>query len=128
MMHWSDKYIGKPYIKGEYDCICLVSEVYLNEFGKQIDLPQEKGINNIGYQKAILNNKERLAYKISKPEEGCIVLMIGKGRLNHIGIYYLHENIDWVLHNSENVGHVVRTKFRLLSLVGYQVEGLYKWN
>jgi hypothetical protein len=31
-VHWSTKYIGKPYELGEADCAALVAEVRENEF------------------------------------------------------------------------------------------------
>lgn len=31
MIHWAVKYIGKPWINGEYDCWGLVREIYKNE-------------------------------------------------------------------------------------------------
>lgn len=36
MIHWAVKYIGKPWINGEYDCWGLVRDIYKNEL--QIEL------------------------------------------------------------------------------------------
>ena len=38
--HWSDKYLGRPYLRGEFDCADLVVEVARAEFGRAVALPR----------------------------------------------------------------------------------------
>jgi hypothetical protein len=128
MPHWSDKYVGRKYVTQDYDCSCLAAEVSEIEFGKIVDLPITRGINAIGQHRVLVQNKERLTEKVETPEDGDIVLMIGGGRLNHLGVYYKdNDGNAWVLHNCENAKQVVRTRLRSLSVYGFKLEGFYRW-
>jgi hypothetical protein len=130
MPHWSDKYIGRPYIPQDYDCSALAQDIALHEFGLQAQLPADHGRTSLGHQRQFLRYKDRVADRLAADEvrEGDLVLMITNGRMNHVGVYYVDaEGLAWVVHNASQVGSVVRTKLRCLADLGYGIEGFYRW-
>jgi NlpC/P60 family len=129
MTHWSDKYIGRPYISQDYDCSALAQDIAIQEFGLQVQLPADHGCNSLGHQRQFLRYKGRVADRImiSEVQDGDLVLMITNDRMNHVGVYYVDaEGIAWVVHNASQVGSVVRTKLRCLADCGYGIEGFYR--
>lgn len=133
MSHWSEKYVGKPYHDGEYDCAIMTLEIEMNEFGRLIDLPKDRVLNSDGspnwrgISNQIEKNKYSYAEKTNSPVDGDVVLMIGRGRLNHIGVFCVIDGINYVLHNIRNVGSVCLHKINDLSRFNLQVEGYYKF-
>ena len=129
MPHWSDKYIGRAYVLESYDCATLAQEIAKNEFGIDAKLPIDHGKNSIGHQRQFIRYQSEIASLIAENElrDGDLVLMISCGRINHVGVYYRDNHIEWVIHNASNVGSVIRTRLRSLSVIGYQIEGFYRW-
>ena len=55
MQHWAEKYIGKPWVNGEYDCWGLVRDVYKNELGVELS-PIVTDATNITNAIAVFNH------------------------------------------------------------------------
>jgi hypothetical protein len=127
VIHWSDKYIGQPYVLGTGDCATLAAKVNLDRFQKLPDLPQSHAVTLRGQTNQIIDLKDDLAVKIDEPFDGCPVLLIGRGRLCHIGVMCWIANAWWVLHADQSAGFVVRQRLSELTRLHYKVEGFYKW-
>ncbi|HHJ11887.1 MAG TPA: peptidoglycan endopeptidase [Chromatiales bacterium] len=127
MAHWSDKYIGEPYIEGENDCAALVQRVLYVEFGVLVDMPGERAAGLRGLTRQIEDNKLRVAEPVESPREGDGVLMMGRGSLDHVGVYCEIAGEGWVLHAMRNARQVCRHRLRDLANLGLDVEGFYRW-
>ena len=129
-MHWSDKYIGKPYVLGEADCAALTIDVIEQEF--KGTLPEFcKTYRENTRLKRVHQLRElsmQATEKTDNPVEGDIVLMNCRARPSHIGVYCIVDKEPSVLHSMENAKMVVRHKIRDLQRYFLSVEGYYKWN
>lgn len=126
-MHWAEQFVGLPYIPERRDCAALCAEVLYRQFGRVIMLPAGRAEGIRGLSAQIERHREDYGVRIATPAEGDAVLMIGRGRLNHIGIYCEPNGIPSVLHALRDAGQVNLHKLRELPLQGLQVEGFYRW-
>lgn len=123
--HWAEQYVGLPY--DEYDCADLCVKIQAEQFGKKLAIPatRPKGIR--GVSDMIDNLQDDFGTLVSIPEEGDAVLMIGRGRINHIGIAcYINKSL-FVVHAMRNTGMTVLHSINSLKNVGLKVEGYYRW-
>jgi hypothetical protein len=134
MAHWSDAYVGLPYVDGEFDCAELARTVQLEVFRRAIDLPTERqylGLDGVAKVRAMNAQlaacRDDYGVQTSTPQEGDAVLIVSRGRLDHIGLYCLINGEAWVLHAASGINQVVRTRLRELPLYGYSLEGFYAW-
>jgi hypothetical protein len=125
MTHWAQQYVGTPY--SEHDCAQLAVRVLHEQFGRTINLPTERAANVRGISQQIDTLHDDYATPVTLPMEGDAVLMIGRGRLNHIGIYCEINGEAWVLHAVRNAGHACLHKLHNLGGIGLEVEGFYRW-
>lgn len=125
--HWSDKYVGLPYIEVEQDCAALAARVQREAFGREIRLPSERchGLRSLSAQ--IVSLRDDYGKPTEAPVDGDAVLMIGRGRLSHIGVYCVIDDAPYVLHAMRNAHQVVRHRLRELPNQGLAVEGFYRW-
>ena len=128
-MHWSTKYIGKPYELGEADCAALVAEVRENEFKSLVPDFVRTYRENTRLKR--VEQLETLAKEATErtndPQEGDVVLMMCRGRPSHVGVYCFVDGENCVLHAMENAKMVVRHRIRDLDKFFLSVEGYYKW-
>lgn len=129
-MHWSENYIGKPYILGDADCAALVCEVREQQFdGTVPEFVLAMRENTRLKRVEQLESLAREAVKpTNNPDEGDVVLMLCRGRPSHVGVFCVVDGEPSVLHAMENAKMVVRHKTRDLEKFGLKVEGYYKWN
>lgn len=129
MSHWSETYVGLPYVIDEFDCTHLLQKVSEEVFGKVVPLPQERQPTVFGLSDQVARHKNHYFEPIEKKqaEDGDIVIMITNKRLNHIGVYFNKGGVDYVLHNLRNTGSVAAHKIRDLARINLQVEGYYKF-
>lgn len=129
-MHWSEKYIGKPYRLGDADCAALVCEVRKKEFDGTV--PEFVLTMRENTRLKRVEQLERLSKEVvmqtGTPSEGDVVLMICRGRPSHVGVYCVVDNEPSVLHAMENAKMVVLHRIRDLPRYFLAVEGYYKWN
>lgn len=127
-MHWSDQYLGLPYDEQTFDCAGLAERVRREVFGHDLHLPSERRKGSFGRSAQISENIDDFAVRTSTPEDGDGVLLLAKGRIQHVGLYCLISGEPLILHNSKGLG-VTRRYMRELtkSKWGYTIEGFYKW-
>lgn len=126
-MHWAAQYVGEKYIEGENDCASFAVKVQREIFDREITLPQNRAANVRGWSKQINENKSDCATPTKSPVDGDAVLMIGKGRTNHIGVYVYCCNVAYVLHAMLCAKQVCLHRIRDIEQHGLKLEGFYKW-
>lgn len=132
--HWSDKYLGRPYARGEFDCADLVVEVAQAEFGRAVALPR-----HAESVRARDKQIERLTGELGRrldaaagerPQDGDIVLMRAAGRRlalgHHIGVAASLPLALCVVHCLAGVG-VARHPLDCLASRGLEATGFYRW-
>ena len=124
--HWSDRYVGRVYEAGAFDCGDLAELVAREVFGRAIALPSVHGRGGAQRQAVIDAAKSACAEPIAKPCDGDAVLIVARGYGQHVGIYCVIEGEPWVLHNVRTAG-AIRTRLRHMGLLGYSIEGYYRW-
>ncbi len=125
-MHWSARYIGKPY--QEADCAALAALVLKNEFNHDINLPRERPAGVFALSAQINHNQADFASPTDRPKEGDAVLMLARGRVNHVGIYCQIGAVAYVLHSLKNAGQCCLHKLTELNRYHLSVEGFYTWH
>jgi hypothetical protein len=124
MAHWSEAYIGLPYITGEQDCAELLARVQREVFGRQVTVPRERADSPFGKSVQISQGARDLADPVPIPVEGDAVLMMVRG-LWHVGVWF-EVGEPWVLHALRSAGEVVSHRMRELPAFGIKVEGFYR--
>ena len=123
--HWAESYVGIPYV--ECDCAQLCVRVQHQRFKKLLNIPLSRPSGLRGTSDMIVDLQDDFATLVSVPEEGDAVLMIGRGRINHIGIAcYINKQLH-VLHAMRNAGMTCLHNSNSLSNIGLKIEGYYKW-
>lgn len=126
-MHYANKYIGKPWVQGEYDCWGLVKDVYANEFGIEAIGTVTKPYNLRDTIELFSLNSNWYAnwQKVENPQDGDAVLMRQGKNPCHVGVWC---EIDGggVLHNIEKAG-VVFQDLNAIKTSGYSIVGFYRY-
>lgn len=123
--HWAEQYVGLPY--GQCDCAQLCVRIQKEHFNKEVGLPggRPSGLHDVSNM--ILDLQGEFASQVATPDDGDAVLMVGRGRLNHIGTICFINGQEHVVHAMRNVGMTVIHKITALKDVGLTVEGYYRW-
>lgn len=124
MAHWSDAYVGLPYIPGEQDCAELVARVQREVFGRAVTVPRERAGGPFGASAQVSAGARDLAEPVEAPVDGDAVLMQVRG-LWHVGVWFELAGEGWVLHALRRPGQVVTHRMRDLPAAGIRVEGFY---
>lgn len=135
MSHWSENYVGRPYVEKQFDCGELARTVQREVFGKDVAIPTERRYEELkgrsrfeAMTSQIAEEKDTYARRTETPEEGDGVLLAYRKNYWHIGVYCFVNGEAYVLHAADGkVGMVVMNKIRELAGRGYVVEGYYKW-
>lgn len=127
MMHWAEQYVGQPYIEDENDCAAFVERVLREQYGREVRFPAEHAKGYRAQARQIQSLKDEYAYRTDAPQEGDGVLMLGRARMNHIGLYCAIDGAGYVLHAMEGIGEVALHPLRDLPDYGLEVEGIYRW-
>lgn len=126
-MHWSDKYVGEPYVPESGDCAALAERVAREVFGKTIGLPTSHASTYRDQAKQIMELRDDYAEKLDAPRDGCPALFVGRGQLCHIGVMCWIANEWWVLHADQSAGFVIRQRLRHMTQLHWKLEGVYQW-
>ncbi|MGB3290923.1 MAG: hypothetical protein WBA83_16750 [Burkholderiaceae bacterium] len=126
-MHWSEKYIGEPYIPEVADCAVLAVRVAKDVLGRDIALPVSHAATIRAQAKQIDELKDDYAVCVDAPIDGQPVLLIGRGHSCHIGIMCWVANEWYVLHANQSFQHVTLQRLRDMTRMDYKVEGYYQW-
>ena len=126
----AQKFVGMPYVVGEFDCADLAVRVQREVFGKDIALPASHRLGARGHYVQINSLKDDVADRIPEPENGCAVLMTqytGKAVLWHVGTAFIDGQDVWVLHNSALQKGAALQRLDAMRRSGFRVEGWYRW-
>lgn len=127
MSHWSDRFVGLPYIAETGDCAALAERVAREVFGKVVGLPTSHAATYREQAKQIMELQDSYAVKIDAPKDGCPALFIGRGRLCHIGVMCWIAGQWYVLHADQSAGYVLRQRLGDVTRLHFQLEGYYAW-
>lgn len=133
--HWTDPYIGRRYVEGEFDCGEMARLVNRELYGREIRLPVERDYleteGTLAKFRAmtaqIERSKDDVARRVGQPQDGDGVLLVARGYQQHIGLHCFMHGERWVLHASDGWGQVVLQRERDLPLRGLKIEGYYRW-
>jgi len=123
--HWAENYVGLPY--ADADCAALAAKVQREVFNRVINMPVVRGHNVLALSEQIISSQAEVAEPIEQPHEGCAVLMRGRGRLNHIGVFTCLNGTAYVLHAMRSAKQTVLHKVSDLPKQGLTLEGYYRW-
>lgn len=128
-MHWSERYIGQPYVLGDTDCAALAVQVRREIFRRPVpaDIEMERAASALGRHRQMVDGVQDYGARTEAPVEGDVVLMQCRGRPSHVGVYCVVDGEPSVLHALKNPGMTVLHRLRDLSRVALAVEGFYRW-
>lgn len=122
-MHWTRKYFLE---NNKQTCSAFVEQVLREQFNIDYKFPQSSGsVFDQSYQ--IKQSMPLFCKKTETPKDGDLVLMHGKRRLCHVGLYLKIGRKDFVFHTELNMDTVSLHHFKDVFKYGYTVEGVYTW-
>ena len=142
--HWSERWIGRDWRPGVYECSDFVAEVLAAEFGLAVDLPRASaagGAAGAGSIRARDRLTARLAPSLARPlgpgeapREGDGVLMRARGRRgargavagHHIGLWCAPGGEPSALHCAAGLGSCVHALAGLPAR-GLEADGIWRW-
>lgn len=127
MNHWSQNYIGLPYVEGEADCAALAERVAKEVLRIDPKLPQSHASGLRGQAEQITALKAEYAVRVDTPIDGHPVLFAARGRFFHIGVACHLAGEVWALHADQTSGSVICQRLRDMTRWSYSLEGFYKW-
>lgn len=126
MAHWSDQWVGLPYIEEERDCGWYAAQIQRDVFGHQIEIPASRRAGPFGRAVQISETLLNIAKPVDDPVDGDLVLMITAGRIGHIGVYAQLAGEPYVVHALQTMHQVWRTPLRRLPQIDCHIEGFYR--
>ncbi|VVD74334.1 MULTISPECIES: hypothetical protein [Pandoraea] len=117
----------RPYVVNGFDCGDLARQVLKEVFQRDIAIPSARGVGPFADSALVERCCDEIGVRTDSPEDGDAAVMIARGRLAHVGVYYEVNGVAWVLHNSREAMQVVRHKVRELDGAGFKLDGFYKW-
>lgn len=127
-MHWSARWLGRPYVRGVYECGEFVVDVEAAEFGRALALPHAHSVRE--RDRLVRALERELAEATPAPAEGDGVLMRARGRRSavghHLGVWCGLSEGPHVLHLTPGLGSCVHA---IASLPERDLElvGVYRW-
>ena len=126
MIDWASKYIGKPWINGQFDCWGLVQEVYKNEFGIILSpiITNAESIKYVYSEFSKSNNYTHLQETKELKDKAIVVLSQGKYP-SHVGLW---ADIDGggIVHNLQDIGVVFQKEIEL-NISGWKIFGVWEY-
>ena len=119
-------YEGIAYCEASMDCADFVALVQWELFGREIVLPNGRPRGARG-QLALEKLSKPYGDRTDEPRDGDFVLMVERGVLGHVGVYFWIAHEAWVLHSCERIGESVLHRVRDLPDFGAPIEGFYRW-
>lgn len=126
-MHWSDRYIGQPYLPETGDCAALAEKVANEVLGITPNLPTAHAVTYRAQARQVESVKDDYADRVDSPIDGHPVLLIARSRPCHIGVMCRIASEWWVLHADQTSGYVIRQREREITRLFYKIEGYYRW-
>lgn len=127
-MHWSGKWLGRPWVEGSYQCEDFVAEVLREEFG--LDVPKSLRRDERSWDRQLSEHAARCWSPIRVPCDGDAALMISTAaagrRFYHVGVCAGGRPL-LVLHCPRGGASVLQLLGELAAH-GLRLEGWYRWN
>lgn len=120
---WWTRYEGIKYA----DCNCaeLAERVQREVFGRELSLPEAR--RSIGYNSRLIEaNLGNYGLRTESPTDGDAVLFVN-GHLWHVGTFFRHEDVNFVLHTSKKSIWSMTHAIRDLNTLNLKIEGFYQW-
>jgi hypothetical protein len=125
--HWSDEYLrrGLKYQAGVFECTGLVEMMRREVFGHALALPTG---SLVATERSTLIARHMTDFVVptNDPQDGDGVLLMSRGRSQHIGLYCQIAGEGWVIHNLHH-WNVTRHRVRELRKWHMTIEGYYQW-
>lgn len=121
MVHWTEKYIGRPWVDGIHDCVDLVLQVQRLEFGRALQEPP-RARETLAESLAAVRSMTRPLVD-APPVDGDVVLM--RAPKWHLGVWCAPGGRPSVLHCARVTGTVL-TPMDGLATAGMRLEGIYR--
>lgn len=129
--HWTDRWLGKPWVEDRYDCVDFVTEVLAGEFGRRVDLPQQRPEAKRDWDRTVEALKALYGVRTRAPADGDGALMTAVGgrrsRQYHLGLVVWREGPLCVLHCPRNGSSVLTPVRALGASFQLELEGTYRW-
>ena len=119
--HWIYKYLGRPFVLGEFDCGTLAIEIMKNEYGKTVALLDNTRDTSLKMQRILALGLGEYFTQIDTPVDGCLAVMNYGGRSRHVGIFYVHNGTGHVIHVGSRTSGTVTCKVSRLKTQGLQI-------
>ena len=123
-MNWIRKYLQIEY--KDMNCSKFVEFVLKDHFKIDYTFPQSQG-SLFNQSKQIRDSLPNFATKTEDPKTGDLVLMHGRRRMCHVGLYVENISHKYVLHTESSMKTAALHRFSDLIVYGYKVEGIYSW-
>lgn len=122
-MAWVEQYIGRPWVRHEYDCWAFFREVQREQFGVAVPEIPIDATDLMAVAKTLRDHGERSQWRaVAEPADGDAVLM-SKGRYpTHIGVWVGKR----VLHCLQGAG-VVYSGQQALDVAGWTRRDFYRY-
>jgi len=139
--HWTVPYVGMPYAEHTkdapgFDCADLARLVLREVFGQEINIPFERDYSNMSAANKVVAMSDQVKRCMTDtvrplegraPQDGDCAILIGRARMNHVGVCAIINDITYVLHNASAQRQVVLARVSDLSRFGLRIEGFYSW-
>ena len=129
MNHWAEKWVGREYRPGEFDCADMVREVVMERIGVDVPLPSDREWRGM-LPSALIAFGETVVETTLEPKDGDCVLMKIHGHKrslgSHVGVFALVNGRPWVLHALVDRG-VVFVPVDQIGRMSLEVVGYYRW-
>ena len=129
MSHWSEKYVGQPYIKGEFICGDLVRLVMKEQCRFDVQAPTNRHLNESDLIAFADEYADQLELSdVLQDFDAVLMHQLGAKTVNrwHIGVVAMINLLPWVLHNIVGQGVIFQPSSQL-NRVGLEIEGFYRW-
>lgn len=125
MSHWSEQYLGEPWVAQEHDCWAFARRVWREQFGRHVPHVPFDATSPLACRRALVNEPERLQWeKVETPADGDAVLLSKSSRPSHVGVW-ADANGGAVVHCVGGAGVVVQNP-QSLKLTGWNILGCYR--
>jgi sulfur carrier protein ThiS len=133
----AERYVGRAYVEGEFDCASLAVLVQAELFGRRIDLPvaADRHRGRRGQASDIQRLQPEVADLVSEPRTGDAVILWalvpeGLPPLNrqwHVGTVFVQGGETWILHCANEAQGVALQRLDHLLQLGMHLDGFYAW-
>ena len=128
-LHWSTRYLGRPFHPLTHDCADLVVDVLRTEFGRTLTLPGRAATVR-GRDAQITDLAYRFGRPVAAPAEGDVALMRAAGRRygvgHHVGVWCCPDGrSSFVLHCAARIGTCLHPVGALADR-GYELQMVYR--